>query len=206
MWQREFQVLLLRRPGLRIVRKRNQLGWAHQIESHVVLDGAQGGARHDHLEHQNENEDGGEESAGSRDGQRAENVVKQNFSAILHAAHTARPVLRTLRLSGSNLDAHGQIGRRNVFGHAREHNGQLAEAFQFLATNAATFQVLSNLHALFNARSTRYGIIEITNQFGSHCVALHWTPLPVELARGDVHWEETVIRRAAEKASPKGDG
>src|SRR5256886_16518358 len=119
MRQRELEVLLLRRPGLRIVRKRNQLGWAHQIESHVVLDGAQSGARHDHLEHQNENEDGGEESAGSRDGQRAENVVKQNFSAILHAAHTAPAVLRTLRLSGSNLDAQDRKSTRLNSSHSQ---------------------------------------------------------------------------------------
>src|SRR5882672_10974578 len=172
----------------------------------VVLDGAHGSARHDHLEHQHENEDSGEESAGSRNGQRAENVVEQNFGAILDAAHTGGPILRMLRLSGSDLDAHGEIGRRNVPGHTRKHNGELAEAFKLLAANAATFQVLPNLDALFNARSGGYSIIEITRQFSSYRVALHWTPLPVELARGDIPSEEIVTRRAAENASPKGDG
>src|SRR6266850_5450933 len=204
--QGKFEVVLLRCPGLRIVRKRDQFGGAHQIECYVVLDGAHGDARHDHLEHQHENEDGREESACGWKGQRAENIVEENFGAILHAAHSARPVLRMLRLSGSNLDAHGEIGRRNIFGDTRKHHGQLAEALQFLAANAATFQVLPNLDTLFNARSARYRIIEITGQFGSYCVALHWTPLPAELARGDTPSEETVTRRAAENASPKGDG
>jgi len=129
-----------------------------------------------------------------------------------------------LRLSGSNLDAHGEIGRRNVFGDTRKQNGQLSEALQLLAANAARFQVLANLDALFNARSAGYSIIEIASQFSSYRVALHWTPLPVELARGDIisgdrkavdvsgdrravsPSEETVTRRAAENASPKGDG
>src|SRR6266849_9578788 len=222
--QGKFEVVLFRRPGLRIVRKRNQLGGAHEIESHIVLHGAHGDARADHLVHQHENENGGEESASGRDGQRAENVVEQNFGAILDAAHAARPILRMLRLSGSNLDAHGKIGRRNVFGDTREQNGQLAEAFQLLAANAARFQVLANLDALFNARSAGYSIIEIASQFSSYRVALHWTPLPVELARWDIisgdrkavdvsgdrravsPSEETVTRRAAENASPKGDG
>src|SRR5258708_3229244 len=204
--QGKFELVLFRRPGLRIVRKRNQLGRAHQIESHVVLDGAHGSARHDHLEHQHENEDSGEESAGSRNGQRAENVVEQNFGAILDAAHTGGPILRMLRLSGSDLDAHGEIGRRNVPGHTRKHNRQLAEAFQFLAANIATFQVLPNLDALFNARSGGYSIIEITRKFSSYRVALHWTPLPLELAPGDLPSGEIVTRRAAENASPKGEG
>src|SRR6266851_1270976 len=204
--QRKFEVVLLRGPSLRIVRKRNQLCGAHQIESHVILDGADGSARHDHLEHQHENEDGGEESASGWNGQRSEDVVEQNFGAILHAARAAGPILRMLRLRGSHLDAHGETGRRNVAGHTREHNGQLAETFQLLAANAATFQVLPNLYALCNARSAGYSIIEITRQFGSYRVALHWTPLPVELTRGDVLSEETVTRRAAEYASPKGEG
>jgi hypothetical protein len=111
-----------------------------------------------------------------------------------------------LRLSGSDLDPHGEINRRNIFGDTRKHDGQLAEAFQFLAANAATFQVLANLNALCNARSAGYSIIEITRQFGSYRVALHWTPLPAELARGDVPCEEIVIRLAAENASPNGEG
>src|SRR5260370_40411218 len=122
-----------------------------------------------------------------------------------------------LRLSGRDLDAHGQIGRRNVFGHSRKHDGQLAEAFQFLAANAAAFEVLPNLDALLDARSAGDGIVEITSQFSSYRVALHGRPSPAELARGDFvsgdraaanvsgdpkpvsHSEESVARPAAEK-------
>src|SRR5260370_12711605 len=111
-----------------------------------------------------------------------------------------------MRLSGSDLDAHGEISRGNVVGDTGKHDGQLAEAFQFLAANAATFQVLANLNALCNARSAGYSIIEITRQFGSYRVALHWTPLPAELARGDVPWEEIVIPLEAQNPSPHDDG
>src|SRR5260370_41196586 len=90
-----------------------------------------------------------------------------------------------LRLSGSNLDADSEISRRNIPGHARKHDRKLAEFFQFLAANVARFQVLTDLDALFNTRAADHCVIEIGRQFGSYCVALHWTPLLVELARGN---------------------
>src|ERR1700687_1544177 len=103
--------------------------------------------------------------------------------------------MRTARLAGGMF-----LGlRENITGRLRERS-------QLPAANAATFQVLPNLDALFNARSAGYSIIEITREFGSYRVALHWTPLPVYLARGDIPSEEIVTRRAAENASPKGDG
>src|SRR5260370_9703668 len=153
--QGKFEVVLLRGPGLRIVRKRNQLGGAHEIERHVVLHGAHSDARPDHLKHQHEDENGGEESAGGWNGQRTENVVEQNFGAILDAAHAARPILRMLRLSGSNLDAHGAISKRNVFWGTRKQNGQVLETIPRLAANAARFQGLANPDALFNTPTTR---------------------------------------------------
>src|SRR5205823_13106190 len=71
-----------------------------------------------------------------------------------------------------------------------------------------------NLDALGDARSASNGIIEITSQFRSYRSALHGSPSPGELARGDFisdceavnPSEENVNRRAAENASPKGDG
>ena len=42
MRQRQLDVLLLRRPGLRIVRERHQLGGTQNIERHIVGDGAHG--------------------------------------------------------------------------------------------------------------------------------------------------------------------
>src|SRR5260370_31862081 len=92
--QRKFEVVLLRRPGLRIIRKRNQLGGTHQIESHIVLHGADGGARQNHLEHQDENENGGEESAGPREGQGPENVVEEDFGSILPPANGGAAIPR----------------------------------------------------------------------------------------------------------------
>src|SRR5216683_3305084 len=100
-----------------------------------------------------------------------------------------------LRLSGSNLDADSEISRRNIPGHARKHDRKLAEFFQFLAANVARFQVLTDLDALFNTRAADHCVIEIARQFGSYCVALHWTPLPVELARE--HRESDARQEAA---------
>src|SRR5437016_6905123 len=212
--QRKFTVLLLRRPGFRVVRERNQFGGAHQIESDVVLHGAHGRTGQNHLKHEHEDENGGKKAARSRQRERAENVVQQDFGAILDAANAARPIARMLRLSSSDLNADGEIGRRNVRGHTRKHDGQLAEAFQLFAANVATFEVLANPDALGDARSASDGIIEITSQFRTYCIALHGSPSPGELALGDFISDceavnpskENVNRRAAENASPKGDG
>src|SRR5256886_2034545 len=65
-----------------------------------------------------------------------------------------------------------------------------------------------------DARSASDCIIEITSQFRTYGIALHGSPSPAELARGDFisdceavnPSEENVNRRAAENASPKGDG
>src|SRR2546429_5740126 len=46
------------------------------------------------------------------------------------------------------------------------------------------FPYTTLFRSLFHTRSSGYSIIEITRQFGSYRVALHWTPLPAELARG----------------------
>src|SRR5260370_5278165 len=151
---------------------------------HGVARGARGGAGKNHWEHRHEKEKGGKKTAGSRNAQRTENVVEKNFGAILDAAHTAWPIARMLRLSGRNLDADGEIRRRKIFGHARKHDRQFSEAFQLFAANVTGFQVLPDLSTLFNARSAGDGIIEIARQIGSYCIALHWTPLPVELAHG----------------------
>ncbi len=213
--QRKFEVLPFRRPGLRIVRKRNELGGAHEIESDVILDGANGGAGHDHLEDEDKHKYGGEESAGGRNAQRAENVVEKNLGAILYAAYAAGPIARMLRLSSGDFDADGKINRRNIPGDAGKQHCQPAETFEFLTANIAAFEMLPDLGTLCNARSAGDCIIEITRQIRSYCIALHWTPLPVELARGDIDSgdriavnssEASETRRAAEKASPNGEG
>ena len=118
----------------------------------------------DQLQNEHENENRGEESASGRDAQRAKNVVEQNFGAILDAAHTARPILRLLRLSGSHLDAHGKIGGRNVFGDTRQHDGELAEAFQFFAANVAGLEMLADLHALSDGRAADDSVVQITTK------------------------------------------
>src|ERR1700730_12355537 len=55
MWQGELNVVLLWRPGLRIVRERNELGGAQDIERDIIGDGVHGDARRDQLQHKNEN-------------------------------------------------------------------------------------------------------------------------------------------------------
>src|SRR5882762_567275 len=81
--KRKFKIILFRSPGLRVVRKGDELGGAHQIKSHVVLHGAYSDARCNHLENQNKNDDGREKSTGGRNGERAENVIEQDLGAIL---------------------------------------------------------------------------------------------------------------------------
>src|SRR5258708_19360637 len=176
---------------------------AHEIESHVVLHGAHGDARHDHLEHQNEDQNRGEKSPGGRKSQRTENVIEQDFGAILDAADAAVPILRMLRLSCSNPNAHGQISGRNALRYARKHNAELAEFFQFAAANVARFEVLPDQDALLDARSTGHGIIEITREFGAYGVALHWTPSPVELTRGEILHAECRLCPAPQTAHPQ---
>src|SRR5713226_2633822 len=206
MRQRKFEVVLFRSPGLRIVGERNELGRAHQIDGHIVLHGARGDSRHDHLEDQHENENGGKETAGGRNGEGAENIVEQNFRAILYAAHAAWPILQLLRLSGGDLDANGKIRWRNILRHARQQHRQLAEFLELRAAAVATFQMFANRDAFFDASRARQSIIEISRQIFSYRCALHGRPSPAELARGDLLCGEAMTRRAAENASPNGDG
>src|SRR5258708_39403022 len=91
-----------------------------------------------------------------------------------------------LRLGGGNLDAHGKISGRNVFGHARKHNAELAEFFQLAAANAAPFEELPDPAALIDAPSTAHGSLEIHRAYGAYGLILPWTPSPAELDRGSM--------------------
>src|SRR5580704_17796436 len=103
-----------------------------------------------------------------------------------------------LRLSRSHFDAHGQVGGRNIFRHARKQDGKLAEAFQLGAANGAAVQVLANLYALRDRRGAGYGVVEIARQFCPYRGALHGSPSPAALARRALSSEESFMRRAAE--------
>src|SRR5260370_30645857 len=103
-----------------------------------------------------------------------------------------------LRVCGRALEATGVMSGGIVGGHQGWQDGQFEERFQLRAANSAAFQVRPNLDAFCNARSAGHCIIEITRQFCLYRVALHGTPSPAELARGDVPSEESVTRRAAE--------
>src|ERR1700730_6995898 len=113
MWQGELKVVLLWRPGLRIVRERNQLGGAQDVERDIIGDGVHGDARRDQLQHKNENKYRGEKSAGCGNGERPEDVVEKDLGAIAHFTQAAWNVLGDRRLRGGNTNAYRQVRRRN---------------------------------------------------------------------------------------------
>lgn len=121
--QRKFEVTLVCIPGLGIVGKRDEFRRLHEVERNIVLDGANGDARRNHVKDHDENEDGGEESAGSRKCERTKNVVEQNFSAVFDAAQTAGPIVFVLSLGSGNFDAHSEVDGRNGLGNAGKQHG-----------------------------------------------------------------------------------
>src|SRR5882762_11441184 len=76
MRKSKFDVMLLRRPRRRIVGEADQFGGPKNIQRHIIGNGAHGDPGSDKLQDQNKNENGGEESAGSRNGERAKYVVE----------------------------------------------------------------------------------------------------------------------------------
>ena len=77
MRQREFGLVLFLRPGSRKIGKRDEFGGLQDVERHIVLHGANGDAGHHELQHHDENQDGGDEAAGCRNGERTEHVFEQ---------------------------------------------------------------------------------------------------------------------------------
>src|SRR6266403_2951263 len=77
----KLDVMLLRRPGRWVLGKADQFRGAEDIQRHVIRNGAHRDSGSDQLQDQNKNENGGEKSAGSRNGERAKNIVEQKFRA-----------------------------------------------------------------------------------------------------------------------------
>src|ERR1700722_2596480 len=206
--KRKLHLMLLGGPRLRIIRQRQKLGGTQNIERHVVGNGTHGDARHHQLQHENKHYDRGKNTAGGGNGERTKNIVEKNFATIAYLAQTARPIMRMLRLSCCYFNAHSQIGRGNIFRHPGKQDGKLAEGFQLGTANGATAQMLANLYALRRRRGAGDGIVEIARQFCPYRGALHESPSPAVLARRELRssCEESFTRRAAEYASPKGDG
>src|ERR1700691_2721211 len=71
-------VVLLGGPGLRVVRKRDQFGGSQDINGDIILYCADRDAWNDELRDDSEDQNGGEESAGCRKRDRAEDVVEQD--------------------------------------------------------------------------------------------------------------------------------
>src|ERR1700675_481766 len=72
--ERKLNVVLLGRPGGRVIEKGDQPREAEDIERHVVGDGAHGDSGNNELQDDGKNENGGEKSAGGRKRQRTENI------------------------------------------------------------------------------------------------------------------------------------
>src|SRR6266403_238106 len=115
----KLNIVLLRRPGRWILGKADEFRGAQDIQRHVIGNGAHGDPGSDKLQDQNENENGGEKSAGSRNGERPKNIVEQEFRAIANFAHAAVKILRGNGLRGGYANTHGQIRGRQIPGHAR---------------------------------------------------------------------------------------
>src|SRR5436190_5365756 len=92
MRQGKFDVVLLGRPGLRVIRERKDFRWPHQIDRHIVFHCSDGDARKNHLNHQSEHENCGKEAAGGRNGQRAKHVLENDFRMVLKLTEAARPI------------------------------------------------------------------------------------------------------------------
>src|SRR4051812_35452581 len=67
MREREFRVVLF--PGLREVGERDEFSGLQDVDGHIVLNGANGDARHHQLQHDGEYQDGGYESTSGRHSQ-----------------------------------------------------------------------------------------------------------------------------------------
>src|SRR6266403_4950855 len=113
----KLNVVLLGRPGRWVLGKADQFRGTKDVERHIIGNGAHGDSRSDKLQDQNKNENGGEKSAGSRNGERPKNIVEQKFRAIANFAHAAGKILRGNSLRGGYTDAHGQVCGRQISGH-----------------------------------------------------------------------------------------
>src|SRR5437588_166278 len=200
--QGKFGIVLFGRPGLRIIRKRNKSRRMHEIDGHIVFDRAEGDARNNHLQGHNKNQHRRQKAACRRNGQRAKHVLEHDSRVIPEMAPTHRPILRLLGLRRRDLDAHREIRVRNSFRHARKQYRQLAEPLQLFAAAAAKFQVFANRDAFPHTLFANQCVIEIASQMFSYRGALHESPSPACVSRGDLPCEATATCRTAEEASP----
>jgi len=167
----------------REIGKRNQLGGTQQRCGNVVGIGLHGDTRKDHVQYEYENDDRGEESAGGRNGQRTENIVEQDFGAILDALPATRPALCFLGLRGGNLDAYGKIRRRQTARRTGQQHGKLAIALQFFTAIGAIVQMLAQSGALFRARRGGQRVIQISGELILDLLAGHDFSPRVQLRR-----------------------
>src|SRR5208283_3329172 len=86
----ELHVGMLHLRGDRHIGERDELGGTQQRGGNVVGIGLHG--------------DAGEESAGGRNGERAKDVVDQDFAAILDVLPTTAPILGGLGLRGGHFN------------------------------------------------------------------------------------------------------
>src|SRR4029077_7036123 len=134
---------------------------------------AHGNSRDDELQDNGEHENGGEKSAGGRKRKRTENIVEQELRAVANSAHAAGNILHGSGLRSGYANAHGQIRGRQIPRHAGQQHGELAVTLQLFAAITARFEMLTNMHALFDRGGAGYSVIEIAGELGLHRVALH---------------------------------
>ena len=104
---------------MRIVREGDEFGGLQNIERHVVLNRTHGDAMNDELEHDDEDQDCGNKSAGRGQGEWTKNVLEQNSCVVAPPAHAAGEVLCGRRLGSGNANAHREVRRRKTPGNAR---------------------------------------------------------------------------------------
>jgi len=205
MRQSQLSGVLLGSPGGGIFGERNEFGWAHQVDRHIVFNGANRDAWRDHLKSEDEDESRRQESTGSRDGERAKYVVEQNLTTITQFAIAAGPSWRRLRLSNGDLDSNRKIGGWGGLWNAGKQHRHFAEALQLGAARSAGFEMLSDAHTLLNASGTNESVVEIAGQFCTNGRALHGSPSPAELVRRDLFSATRSGEARAGVAAPCGE-
>ena len=113
------------------------------------------------MQHNDENENRGKESAGGGGHERAKHVVGENFHAIASRKPTPFPTLRGLLLRCSDFNANCEIGGRNNARRPRKQKRKLAIPLQFLAAVRAGIEVLTHPDAFRLTRVRPEPVVQI---------------------------------------------
>ena len=143
----------------------------HQIQRKIVgHNAAHRNANQNVLYDQHERNQRRQNPAGSRHGQRLQNILKRHGCARPHAAKIGP---RSARLRRTHTDAHSEIGRRRSRRHGCKANRQATEALQLHVAIFAADQMFTD-HAMLLRRNRT---VEISREVTFSLAAIHRRPL-----------------------------